>query len=37
MPRFDLREDEDTLEPLAPFQVLAVMCYPNDPRSAGKG
>jgi hypothetical protein len=30
MPRFDLRQDHDTLKPLAPFQVLAVMCCPTD-------
>lgn len=30
MPRFDLRQDDDTLKPLAPFQVLAVMCCPTD-------
>ena len=29
MPRFDLRQDE-TFKPLAPFQVLAVMCCPTD-------
>jgi hypothetical protein len=31
MPRFDLREDDGTLDPLAPFKVLTVMCHPNDP------
>jgi hypothetical protein len=30
MPRFDLRRDHDTLKPLAPFQVLTVMCCPTD-------
>jgi hypothetical protein len=30
MPRFDLRQDHDTLKPLAPFQVLAVMCCPTN-------
>ena len=30
MPRFDLRQDEGTLDPLAIFKVLAVMCHPND-------
>ena len=30
MPRFDLRQDDETLKPLAPFQVLAVMCCPSD-------
>jgi hypothetical protein len=30
MPRFDLRKDDETLDPLAPFKVLAVMCHPND-------
>ena len=30
MPRFDLRQDHDTFKPLAPFQVLAVMCCPTD-------
>lgn len=29
MPRFDLRQDDGTLDPLAPFKVLTVMCYPN--------
>ena len=29
MPRFDLRQDDRTLDPLAPFKVLAVMCHPN--------
>ena len=30
MPRLDLRQDEETFKPLAPFQVLAVMCCPTD-------
>jgi len=30
MPRFDLRQDEESLKPLAAFQVLAVMCRPMD-------
>jgi hypothetical protein len=30
MPRFDLRQDDETLKPLAPFQMLAVMCCPTD-------
>jgi hypothetical protein len=30
MPRFDLRQSDGTLEPLAPFKALAVMCHPND-------
>jgi hypothetical protein len=30
MPRFDLRQDQDTLKPLASFQVLTVMCCPTD-------
>src|SRR5262245_23860820 len=30
MPRFDLRQDHETLKPLAPFQVLAVMCCPTN-------
>jgi hypothetical protein len=30
MPRFDLRQDAEALKPLAPFQVLAVMCCPTD-------
>jgi hypothetical protein len=30
---FDLRLDEDTFDPLAPFKVLAVLCHPRD-RSA---
>ena len=29
MPRFDLREDDTSLDPLAPFKVLAVMCHPT--------
>jgi hypothetical protein len=29
MPRFDLRQDDGTLDPLAPFKVLAVMCHPT--------
>lgn len=29
MPRFNLLQDDGTLEPLAPFKVLAVMCHPN--------
>ncbi len=28
MPRFNLRQDHETFKPLAPFQVLAVMCHP---------
>ena len=32
MPRFDLRQDDETLKPLAPFQMLAVMCCPTDRR-----
>ena len=31
MPRFDLRSDRETLDPLAPFKVLPVMCHPKDP------
>ncbi len=31
MPRKDLRQDQTDLHPLAPFQVLAVMCHPADP------
>ena len=30
MPRFDLRQNDGTLDPLAPFKVLAVMCHPNN-------
>jgi len=30
MPIFDLRQDDGTLDPLAPFKVLTVMCHPND-------
>jgi hypothetical protein len=30
MPRFDLRQADGTLDPLAPFKVLAVMCHPNN-------
>jgi hypothetical protein len=30
MPRFDIRKDDERLKPLAPFQVLAVMCCPTD-------
>jgi hypothetical protein len=30
MPRFDLRQDDGTLDPLAPFKVLAVMCHPTN-------
>jgi hypothetical protein len=30
MPLFDLRQDDGTLDPLAPFNVLAVMSHPND-------
>lgn len=30
MPIFDLRQNEDSFKSLAPFQVLSVMCYPND-------
>lgn len=30
MPRFDLRQDQDTFKPLASFQVLTVMCCPTD-------
>jgi hypothetical protein len=29
MPLFDLRQNDGTLNPLAPFKVLAVMCHPN--------
>jgi hypothetical protein len=29
MPRFDLRQDDETLDPLASFKVLTVMCHPN--------
>ena len=29
MPRFDLRQNDGTLDPLASFKVLAVMCHPN--------
>ena len=30
MPRFDLRQDDGTLDPLAPSKVLTVMCHPNN-------
>lgn len=30
MPRFDLRQDDGTLDPLASFKVLAVMCHPDN-------
>lgn len=30
MPRFDLRQNDGTLDPLAPFKVLAVMCHPKN-------
>ena len=30
MPRFDLRQDDGTLHPLASFKVLAVMCHPTN-------
>src|SRR5262245_64357320 len=30
MPRFDLRQDDGKLDPLAPFKVLTVMCHPNN-------
>ena len=30
MPRFDLRQDDGTLDPLAPFKVLTVMCHPQN-------
>ena len=30
MPLLDLRQDDGTLDSLAPFKVLAVMCHPND-------
>jgi hypothetical protein len=30
MPRFDLRQDDGTFDPLASFKVLAVMCGPHD-------
>jgi hypothetical protein len=30
MPRFELRQDNGTLDPLAPFKVLTVMCHPNN-------
>jgi hypothetical protein len=36
VPRFDLCQDNDTLDPLAPFKVLTVMCHPNDPRQREK-
>ena len=29
MPRFDLRKGSTSLDPLAPFKVLAVMCHPG--------
>jgi hypothetical protein len=30
MPHFDLRQDDGTLDPLADFKVLTVMCHPNN-------
>jgi hypothetical protein len=30
MPRFNLLQDDGTLDPLAPFKVLAIMCHPNN-------
>jgi hypothetical protein len=30
MPLFNLRHDDGTLDPLAPFKVLTVMCHPNN-------
>lgn len=30
MPHFDLHQDEGTLDPLASFKVLAVMCHPTN-------
>jgi hypothetical protein len=30
MPCFDVRQDDGTLDPLASFKVLAVMCSPHD-------
>jgi len=30
MPRCDLRQDDGTLDPLAPSKVLTVMCHPNN-------
>jgi hypothetical protein len=30
MPRFVLRQDDGTLDALAPFKVLTAMCHPND-------
>ena len=27
---FDLRQNDGTLDPLAPFKVLTVMCHPNN-------
>jgi len=30
MPRFDIRKNDTTLDDLAPFKVLAVMCHPTD-------
>jgi hypothetical protein len=30
MPRFDLRQNDGTVHPLAPFKVLAVMCHPKN-------
>jgi hypothetical protein len=30
MPRFDLCQKDGTLDPLAPFKVLTVMCCPNN-------
>jgi len=29
MPLFDLRQDDETLDPLSTFKVLAVMCHPK--------
>jgi hypothetical protein len=29
VPRFDLRNKDEKIDPLAPFKVLAVMCHPN--------
>ena len=36
MPHFDLRQDDGTLDPLASFKVLAVMCHPNNRIQQGK-
>jgi hypothetical protein len=30
MPRFDLRQNNGTLDPLASFKALAVMCHPHN-------